>query len=129
MGSKNDENKLTLMVGLLREAMHDMVHAEVHRQVGELRTQVNEVAETTMQNAKRISTTEDDMDSAEGNMMNLMEMTSKAVESIRADLHSAVVEMNNPDDERQAKNEKRTNRLEEQMTQLIELLGQAANLE
>ena len=33
-------------------------------------------------------------------MKNLMQMTDKALDSIRADLHSATVEMNNPDDER-----------------------------
>jgi len=106
----------------LAGAVHDIAYATAH-------PMVTEVIKTQVQLTKRIGELEEDMASAEGNMKNLMEMTDKALDSIRADLHSAVVEMYNPDDERQAKHEKRTNRLEEQMTQLIELLGQAAHLE
>ena len=90
---------------------------------------VGEVITTQSQLTARVVELENDMASAEGNMLNLMQMTDKAVASIRADLHSAVVEMHNPDDERMAKVEKRVHRLEEQMTQLIELLAGAANLE
>lgn len=114
---KTNENAKTLA-----GAVHEIAHAVAHPMVGE-------VIKTQSALTARVVELENDMGSVEGNMMNLMQMTSKAVESIRADLHSATVEMNNPDDERQAKNEKRIHRLEEQFTQLIELLGQAANLE
>lgn len=106
----------------LAGAVHDIAHAVAY-------PMVTEVVKTQVQLAEKVNELEQDMDSAEGNMNNLMQMTSKAMESLRADLHSAVVEMNNPDDERMAKVEKRVHRLEEQMTQLIELLAGAANLE
>lgn len=106
----------------LAGAVHDIAHAVAY-------PMVTEVIKTQVQLAEKVNELEQDMDSAEGNMNNLMQMTSKAMESLRADLHSAVVEMNNPDDERMAKVEKRVHRLEEQMTQLIELLAGAANLE
>ena len=106
----------------LAGAVHDIAHAVAH-------PMVTEVIKTQVQHAERISELEADMGSAEGNLKHMMEMTDTALESIRADLHSAVVEMTNPDDERMAKVEKQVHRLEEQFTQLIELLGQAANLE
>ena len=106
----------------LAGAVHDIAHAVAYPMVGE-------VIKTQSQLTERVGELEDDMASAEGNMTNLMQMTDKALESIRADLHSAVVEMHNPDDERMTKMEKRVHRLEEQMTQLIELLAGAANLE
>lgn len=106
----------------LAGAVHDIAHAVAY-------PMVTEVIKTQVQLTEKVNELEQDMDSAEGNMNNLMQMTSKAMESLRADLHSAVVEMNNPNDERMAKVEKRVHRLEEQMTQLIELLAGAADLE
>lgn len=106
----------------LAGAVHDIAHAVAY-------PMVTEVILTQVQLTEKVSELEADMSSAEGNMQNLMQMTDKALDSIRVDLHSAVIDMSNPDDERMTKMEKRVHRLEEQMTQLIELLGQAANLE
>ena len=111
MESKHDEKKLAMVASLMEDAIHSIAHKEVHRQVSELRESVvfnaerlekmdTEVIKTQVQLTKRVSELEADMGSAEGNMKNLMQMTDKALDSIRADLHSATVEMNNPDDER-----------------------------
>ena len=48
---------------------------------------------------------------------------------IQGEMQEAVTNMVNPEEDRMVKHEKRTHRLEEQMTQLIELLSGAANLE
>ena len=106
----------------LAGAVHDIAHAVAH-------PMVTEVIKTQVQLTDRVAELEADMGGAEGNMQNLMQMTSTAVESIRADLHSAVVEMNNPDDERIAKMEKRLHRLEEQMTEIIRMFGEVGKLD
>ena len=106
----------------LAGAVHDIAHATAY-------PMVTEVIKTQVQLAERVSELEDDMESAEGNMQNLMQMTTTAMESIRQEMHEAAAELSNPDDERLAKLEQRTDRLEEQMTQIIHLLGQVGQLD
>ncbi len=134
MGSKHDEKKLALVASMLGNVIHDMAHGEVHRQVSELR-------ESVVFNAQRLKEMDEDMTSAEGNLKHMMDMVDVAIGKVNAridevikmqhlqnaalsrEIHEAVANLHTPDDQRIAKHERRTHRLEEQMTEIIRLLG------
>lgn len=116
------EKKLALVASLMEDAIHSIAHKEVHRQVSELRESVVFNAQRLTEMDKEVKDNSDTLDSVEAHHKVFLA-------GVRQEMHQAIAEMTNPDDERMAKVEKRVHRLEEQMTQLIELLGQAVNLE
>ena len=62
----------------LAGAVHDIAHAVAY-------PMVTEVIKTQVQLTEKVNELEQDMDSAEGNMSNLMQMTSNAMETLRAE--------------------------------------------
>ena len=109
--------------------IHDAVHKQVRRQLGELR-------DTTEQHAERLESLGNDLDDvsekADDNAESLDSMEAHFqvfLGKIQAEMQNAVNNMVNPEEDRMVKHEKRTHRLEKQMTELIRLFGEAGQLD
>ena len=115
--------------GIVDEYIHDAVHKQVRRQLGELR-------DTAEQNTERLESIGNDLDAvsekANDNSESLDSMEAHFqvfIGKIQGEMQDAVNNMVNPEEDRMVKHEKRTHRLEKQMSELIRLFGEAAQLD
>ena len=117
------ERKLALAASLMEDAIHSVAHKEVHRQVSELRESVVFNAQRLTEMDKEVKDNSDTLDSVEAHHKAFLA-------GVRQEMHSAIADMTNPDDERiadlEAKIDREVNdmndrllRLEEQMTTII----------
>jgi uncharacterized protein YdcH (DUF465 family) len=113
----------------LAGAVHDISHAVAH-------PMVTEVIKTQVQLAERIGQLEDDMDRTETSIDKVSAGTNEFMKyqqgvnaSLSQEINSAVGNISTPEDDRVVKMEKQIHRLESQMSELIRLFGEAAQLD
>ena len=113
----------------LEGAVHDIAHAVAH-------PMVTEVIRTQVQLAERVGQLEDDMSRAETHHAHVSAGTNEFMKhqqgvnaSLSQEIASAVANISTPEDERVAKMEKRIHHLESQMSEIIRLFGEAAQLD
>tara|TARA_Y100000401_G_scaffold87785_1_gene73287 strand:- start:16 stop:408 length:393 start_codon:yes stop_codon:yes gene_type:complete len=109
--------------------IHDAVHKQVHRQLSELR-------DTTEQHTEQLESIGNDLDAVSGkandNTESLDSMEAHFqvfLGKMQAEMQNAVANIVNPEEDRMVKHEKRTHRLEEQMSELIRIFGEAGELD
>ena len=113
---------LAEVFGIVDEYIHDAVHKQVRRQLGELRETTEQHAKELQEVSEKANDNTESLDSMEAHFQAFLG-------KIQGEMQDAVNNMVNPHEDRMVKHEKRTHRLEEQMTQLIDLLAGAADLE
>lgn len=113
---------LAEVFSIVDEYIHDAVHKQVRRQLAELRDTTEQHTEQLREVSEKVHDNTESLDSMEAHFQAFLG-------KIQGEMQDAVSNMVNPEEDRLVKHEKRTHRLEEQMTQLIELLSGAADLE
>ena len=130
--SKHEE-KLAVAASLMEDVIHGIAHKEVHRQVSELRESVVLNAQRLTEMDKEVKDNSETLDSVEAHH-------EAFLAGVRQEMHQAVAEITNPDDQRiadlEAKVDREVNdmndrllRLEEQMTTIIGHFAKMGNLD
>lgn len=130
--SKHEE-KLAVAASLMEDVIHGIAHKEVHRQVSELRESVVFNAQRLTEMDKEVKDNSETLDSVEAHH-------EAFLAGVRQEMHQAVAEITNPDDQRiadlEAKVDREVNdmndrllRLEEQMTTIIGHFAKMGNLD
>ena len=113
---------LAEVFSIVDDYIHDAVHKQVRRQLAELRETTDQHTQHLLEMSEKVHDNTQSLDSVEAHFQAFLG-------KIQGEMQEAVTNMVNPEEDRMVKHEKRTHRLEEQMTQLIELLSGAANLD
>ena len=130
--SKHEE-KLAEAASLMEDVIHGIAHKEVHRQVSELRESVVFNAQRLTEMDKEVKDNSETLDSVEAHH-------EAFLAGVRQEMHQAVAEITNPDDQRIADLEDKIDqevndmndrllRLEEQMTTIIGHFAKMGNLD